>query len=71
VAQLLDLPLQGLHLRLQRIDLVDQIDVALGAVLAGLFLFEFGYAFGQAQALGLRGSAKRYGGQQGRRANST
>ena len=69
VAQLLDLPLQGLHLCLQRIDLVDQIDVALRAVLAGLILFEFGYAFCQAHALGLRGNAKCNGSQHGRRAN--
>ncbi len=67
MAQFLDLALQSLHLRLQGIDLVDQFDIGLGAVLALTLLFELGDTFGQAQTLRLRGQTEGNGGRQGRR----
>ena len=71
VAQLLDLTLQRLHLRLQCIDLVDQIDIRLGTAVSLCVLLKLGHALGEAEPLRLYRRAESNGGQQGRRANGS
>ncbi len=71
VPQLFVLALQLLHLRLQRIELVDEFDATGLCAALPLLLFEPGHAFGQAFALGMHGKGKCNGGHEGRRACET
>ena len=71
MTQLFDLTLQRLYLRLQCVDLVDQIDIRLGTAVSLCILLKLGHALGKAEPLRLDRPAESNGGQQGRRANGS
>ena len=67
MTQFFNLALQRLHLGLQRVDLVDQFDIALRAAVTLRLLLERGDAFGQTHALRICGCRESNGGHEGRR----